>query len=119
MAYVNEIPESIVDHMEFYLLNYFKPGTYEQTRDAQDGRRIFDQIGCDSCHIADLQIDRDRRVADVETVYNPREGIFNDLFSTATPRLVETKDNSGHPADQDTQPPAVRGPQHLHRLQAP
>ena len=96
-GYVNEIPESIVDHMEFYLLNYFKPGSYEQTRDAQDGRRIFDQIGCDSCHIADLQIDRDRRVADVETVYNPREGIFNDLFSTATPRFVETKDNSGHP----------------------
>jgi hypothetical protein len=25
----NEIPISIVDHLEFYFLNYFKPGTYE------------------------------------------------------------------------------------------
>ena len=28
---VSEMPESIVDHLEFYLLNYFKPATYEQT----------------------------------------------------------------------------------------
>src|ERR1041384_7142360 len=27
----NEIPTSIVDYMEFYLLNYFKPATYAQT----------------------------------------------------------------------------------------
>src|SRR5258706_4032938 len=27
---VNEIPESAVDHLEFYLLNYFKAGTYQQ-----------------------------------------------------------------------------------------
>jgi hypothetical protein len=97
-GYVNEIAESLVDHMEFYLLNYFKPGTYEQTRDAQNGRRVFDQIGCDSCHIPDLQIDRDRRVADVETVYSPREGIFNDLFATATPRFVETPGEKGLPS---------------------
>ena len=50
----NEIPVSLIDHMEFYLLNYFKAGTYEQTRDVQDGRRTFDRIGCTSCHIADL-----------------------------------------------------------------
>jgi mono/diheme cytochrome c family protein len=93
----NEIPVSLIDHMEFYLLNYFKAGTYEQTRDVQDGRRTFDSIGCGSCHIADLQIDRDRRVADVETVYNARDGIFNDLFATATGRFVEINDNSGHP----------------------
>jgi len=30
-AVLNEIPTSIVDFMEFYLLNYFKPGTYRQT----------------------------------------------------------------------------------------
>jgi hypothetical protein len=91
----NEVPQSIVDHLEFYLLNYFKPGTYEQTRDVQDGRRNFDQIGCSSCHIADLQIDRDRRVADVETVYNTRDGIFNDLFATAATRLIEKDDGKG------------------------
>src|SRR5215831_5972488 len=35
----NEIPTSIVDHMEFYLLHYFKPGTGEQTNTVQQGRR--------------------------------------------------------------------------------
>jgi CxxC motif-containing protein (DUF1111 family) len=83
--------------MEFYLLNYFKAGTYKQTGDTQDGRRTFDQIGCSSCHIPDLQIDRDRRVADVETAYNTRDGIFNNLFATATLRLVESNDGTGHP----------------------
>ena len=28
----NEIPASLVDFMEFYLLNYFKPGLYQQTQ---------------------------------------------------------------------------------------
>ena len=28
---VNEVPTSIVDHLEFYLPNYFKAGTYQQT----------------------------------------------------------------------------------------
>jgi len=55
-------------------------------------------MGCDSCHIPDLRIDRDRRVADVETVYSPREGIMNDLFATAAARLVETNDGSGFPS---------------------
>lgn len=29
----NEIPASLVDFMEFYLLNYFKPALYRQTRE--------------------------------------------------------------------------------------
>jgi cytochrome c peroxidase len=41
-------------------------------------------IGCTSCHVQNLTINRDRRVADVETVYDPARGIFNDLFATAT-----------------------------------
>ena len=93
----NEIPVSLVDHMEFYLLNYFKAGTYEQTHDVQDGRRTFDRIGCNSCHIPDLTVDKDRRVANVETVYNRDNGIFNDLFATATTRFVATDDGRGFP----------------------
>ena len=27
----NEIDPALVDHMEFYLLNYFKPAIYQQT----------------------------------------------------------------------------------------
>jgi hypothetical protein len=94
---VKEIPVSLVDFLEFYLLNYFKPGVYRQTRQTRDGRKVFDRIGCADCHVPDLEIERDRRVADVETAYDPERGIFNNLFATASARFVETDDGSGHP----------------------
>jgi CxxC motif-containing protein (DUF1111 family) len=92
---VNEIPDSIVDHMEFYLLNYFKPGLYEQNATTAMGRQLMDTVGCTSCHVANLQIDRDRRVADVETVFDPERGHLNRLFATATPLYTERRDRSG------------------------
>jgi hypothetical protein len=95
---LNEIPTSLLDHFEFYLLNYFKPATYEQTNSTRPGSRLFEQIGCAVCHIPDLQINRDRRVADVETVYDPVNGIFNNLFSTAIPLFNTVDDGSGFPA---------------------
>ena len=58
---------------------------------------LFERIGCTVCHIPDLQINRDRRVADVETVYDPVNGIFNNLFSTAIPLFSTTDDASGFP----------------------
>jgi hypothetical protein len=93
----NEIPQSIVDHFEFYLLNYFKPATYEQTNRVRTGAANFRRIGCATCHVADLQIMRDRRVADVETVYDTTRGNFNSLFATATPLFTATDDGSGFP----------------------
>jgi len=95
---VNEIPASLVDHLEFYLLNYFKPATYEQTVNTRQGRGLFEQIGCATCHIPDLEINHDRRIADVETVYDPVNGIFNNLFATARPLFNSTDDGSGFPA---------------------
>ena len=71
---------AVVDHLEFYLLNYFKPGLYEQTPTVQRGRQTFAQIGCASCHISNLQIDQDRRVADLETVYDPERGNFKSFI---------------------------------------
>lgn len=94
----NEIPTSIVDFMEFYLLNYFKPATYEQSADVLGGRQKFIEIGCAQCHVPDLQINRDRRVADVETVYDPAKGIFNSLFATASPLFTSHDDGSSFPA---------------------
>lgn len=44
-----------------------------------------------------MKIENDRRVADVETVYDPVNGIFNRLFATAVPLFDETDDGSGHP----------------------
>lgn len=94
---VNEIPTSIVDYMEFYLLNYFKPATYETTPATIKGRQVFDQIGCVRCHVADLTIDHDRRVADVDTVFDSERGTFNGLFATAKKLTIETVDVPGRP----------------------
>jgi mono/diheme cytochrome c family protein len=93
----NEIPASLVDFMEFYLLNYFKPAVYEENHETERGRRVFNQIGCAQCHISDLQINKDRRVADVETVFDPDRGIFNRLFATANPLFNTVDDHSGFP----------------------
>jgi hypothetical protein len=93
----NEIDPALVDHLEFYLLNYFKPGHGQQTSITDHGRKIFDRIGCTSCHVPDLVIDHDRRVADLETDYDPVRGIFNSLYATATPLVQVVNDGSGQP----------------------
>src|SRR5215469_11278645 len=93
----NEVPSSLVDFLEFYLLNYFKPGLYEQDATTSQGKRFFEKVGCASCHIPDLQINRDRRVADVETVFDPANGIMNSLFATATPLFNSVGDGTAFP----------------------
>jgi hypothetical protein len=93
----NEVPSAVVDYLEFYLLNYFKPGHGEPLPGVQAGRVKFQIIGCAACHVPDLTIDHDRRVADVETVFDPERGIFNRLFGTAAARFVETDDGHGFP----------------------
>jgi hypothetical protein len=87
----------LVDHLEFYLLNYLKPGTYRQTEATRASRRMMEAIGCTQCHIPDLPLTHDRRVADVETIYNPIHGGFNNLFATTTPLHGEFDDGSGSP----------------------
>src|SRR5205823_601730 len=92
-----ELDPAIVDHLEFYLLNYFKPGLGKQDTATNLGRTVFNRIGCNSCHMSDLQINHDRRVADVNTVYDSVNGNLNTLFASAQ-RLVNTiNDNSGYP----------------------
>ena len=93
----NEIDPALVDHLEFYLLNYFKPALYKQTSATEQGRSLFNRIGCASCHVPDLTINHDRRVADVETAYDPTRGIFNNLFATALPLFKDVDDGSGNP----------------------
>jgi len=96
----DEIPTAVVDHMEFYLLNYFKPATYKQTPLTRTGKSQFRQAGCARCHTPNLTIERDRRVADVNTVYDPRNGIFNRLFATAIPSYQEVNDGSSNPTQK-------------------
>ena len=93
----DEVDPAIVDHLEFYLLNYFKPGHGQPSDLADHGRAVFNRIGCLTCHIANLTINHDRRVADVETNYDPTRGIFNSLFATATPLFRQVDDGSGLP----------------------
>jgi CxxC motif-containing protein (DUF1111 family) len=92
-----ELDPAVVDHLEFYLLNYFKPGTGERTSDAEEGRRLMDQIDCTNCHVPHLTIERDRRVADVETVFDPARGHMNRLFATAQALIAERTDRAGLP----------------------
>lgn len=94
----DEIPTSIVDFMEFYFLNYFKPAQGEVTPEVTNGRTQFQRMGCATCHVPDLSIEHDRRVADVETRFDAvRSNPFNRLFATASARLTETNDQSGLP----------------------
>jgi hypothetical protein len=92
---VNEIPEAVVDYLEFYLLNYFKPALGEQTDITRHGRQLMDSVGCTTCHVANLQINRDRRFADVETVFDPVHGVMNHLYATARPLVTLFDDLTG------------------------
>jgi hypothetical protein len=94
---VNELDTAIIDHMEFYLLNYFKAGTGQATTRTQQGLALMSSIRCTSCHVQNLTINRDRRVADVETVHDPARGIFNRLFATASTRFVIVGDSEPFP----------------------
>ncbi|MBK7643143.1 MAG: thiol oxidoreductase-like protein [Planctomycetes bacterium] len=96
---VDEVPVSLVDHLEFYLLNYFKPGLGEQTAQAQHGFELLRSIGCTECHVQDLTIRHDRRVADVVTAFDTihANDVFSRLFATAIPRLDSIDDGLGLP----------------------
>jgi len=100
-----EIDPALVDYLEFYLLNYFRPATYEASAATEGGRRLFREIGCARCHIPNLQVRQDRRVADVSTTFDRDRGIFNGLFATATPLHGTEDDGHGLPA---LKPPLLR-----------
>src|SRR5581483_9956273 len=41
----NEVDPALVDHLEFYLLNYFKPAHYVQNLSTEHGRLVFARTG--------------------------------------------------------------------------
>lgn len=92
-----EINPAVVDLLEFYLLNYFKPRIGKQTTRTTEGLALMDTVGCTTCHVKKLTIDSDRRVADVDTIHDPVNGIYNRLFATATPRWVVVEDGNEYP----------------------
>ena len=93
----NEVDPAVVDFMEFYLLNYFKPATGRTTNLTRRGERTMRRIGCTECHVQNLTVENDRRVADVETRFDRRRGIFNRLFATATAKISTVEDGDPNP----------------------
>ncbi len=71
-----ELPTAIVDYLEFYLLNYFKPATYKQTDATRRGLQTFRQ-------------DRLRLV--------PRAGIHDREGSPRGGRRDRLRPGAGHP----------------------
>ena len=92
-----EIAPAVVDYIEWYLLNYLKPALYRQTPRTAEGLALMEQIGCTSCHVRTLEIERDRRVADVETVHDPEQGVFNELFAEVYPLFGPVEDGDAYP----------------------
>ncbi|HKE46593.1 MAG TPA: di-heme oxidoredictase family protein [Rhodanobacteraceae bacterium] len=93
----DEIDPSLLDYMEFYLLNYFKPGIARTTVRTQQGAVLMSAIGCTSCHVQAMRVEHDRRVADVDTRYDPVRGIFNSLYATATTLFNVVDDGDAYP----------------------
>ena len=62
------------------------------------GLRAFNRIGCGGCHVRNLLIEEDRRVADTETTLDYEQGNpFNNLFTEAVGLFQEQDDGSGFP----------------------
>ena len=93
----NEIDTAIVDFLEFYLLNYFKPGIGKQTVRTVEGQALLHSVNCTSCHVPNMTIERDRRIADVDTRFDPVQGRFNRLFATASTRFMILEDGDPYP----------------------
>ena len=94
---LNEIDPALVDHMEFYLLNYSKPGSGRTSERSERGQKLLRVVGCTGCHVADLVVRQDRRVADVETQFDPARGIFNRLYATASTSFHGVDDGAEYP----------------------
>ena len=94
---VAEVDPALVDHLEFYLLNYFKPGNSKISWMERNGLRHMENIGCTACHVRNLTIDSDRRIADVETRYDARRGVFNELYAVASGQFEVEDDGQRYP----------------------
>ena len=93
----NELDESLLDYSEIYLLNYFKPGIGKTTARSEQGRLLMESSGCLACHVQAFRVDHDRRVADVDTRYDPQRGILNHLYATATTLFDVVDDGDAYP----------------------
>ena len=93
----DELDPALLDYTEMYLLNYFRPGTGKTTARTDEGLALMRAAGCTACHVQSFRIVRDRRVADVDTRYDPDRGLFNRLYATATVLFDTVQDGDAYP----------------------
>ena len=93
----DELDPALLDYVEMYLLNYFRPGIGKTTPRTQQGLVLMQASGCTSCHVQSFRVEQDRRVADVDTRYDADRGIFNRLYGTATPLYKSIDDGAAYP----------------------
>lgn len=98
-GYCEEISEGDLDVTEWYLLNHPAPTRGRQTDDAKIGEKLFQKIGCATCHLPDWHLfahdptatdyterfDGDRRFFDLQVAWNDKterlEGKIVNLVS--------------------------------------
>ncbi len=51
----NELDPALLDYIEMYLLNYFRPGIGKTTERTQQGLALMQAIGCTSCHVQNFR----------------------------------------------------------------
>ena len=93
----DELDPALLDYTEMYLLNYFKPGTGKTTARTDEGLALMRASGCTACHVQTFQVVHDRRIADLDTRYDPERGIMNRLYATATPLFDTVQDDNSYP----------------------
>jgi Di-haem oxidoreductase, putative peroxidase len=93
----NEIDPALLDYMEIYLLNYFKPAAGKASERSEQGLVLLSEVGCTGCHVRNFRIEHDRRVADLDTRYDTTRGIFNHLYATASTLFTVVNDGAAYP----------------------
>ncbi|MGZ8163649.1 MAG: di-heme oxidoredictase family protein, partial [Methylobacter sp.] len=63
----------------------------------KEGLKLMHELECTTCHIQNLRVQQDRRVADLETRFDPERGLFNRLFAKATPLFKVVNDGQTYP----------------------
>jgi hypothetical protein len=109
-GYCEEISEGDLDVAEWYLLNHPAPGRGRITSDAIVGEKLFNIVGCASCHVADWHLhahnpsakdytarfDGDRRFFDLQAAFNDNtmrmEGKLVSLGTKVGNRTIPRRD---------------------------
>jgi hypothetical protein len=89
-GYISEITEGDLDVAEWYMLNNPRPGTGRETPLTRQGEQVFNNLGCDSCHVQNWLIEAaDPGNPDVHKRYlgDLRFFDFDVRFNAANDRL--------------------------------